>query len=101
MHRLAENRDIYIAYIIKRMEEIVGVEDTTWNAAVLLSDQLAENLYRDIYIAYIIKRMEEIAIVGVEDTTWNAAVLLSDQNDKMVFILPSVATAIHNLNSER
>ena len=58
--------------------------------------RLAEN--RDIYIAYIIERMEEI--VGVEDTTWNAAVLLSDQNDKMVFILPSVATAIHNLNSE-
>ena len=58
--------------------------------------RLAEN--RDIYIAYIIERMKEI--VGIEDTTWNAAVLLSAQNEKMVFILPPVATCIHNLNSE-
>ena len=58
--------------------------------------RLAEN--RDIYIAYIIERMKEI--VGIEDTTWNAAVLLSAQNEKMVFILPPVATSIHNLNSE-
>ena len=58
--------------------------------------RLAEN--RDIYIAYIIERMKEI--VGIEDTTWNAAVILSAQNEKMVFILPPVATCIHNLNSE-
>ena len=39
MHKPDENRVINIAYIIEQVEEIVGVNDTIWNAVVFLSDQ--------------------------------------------------------------
>ena len=39
MHKLDKNRVINIAYIIEQVEEIVGVNDTIWNAVVFLSDQ--------------------------------------------------------------
>ena len=38
MLKLAKNRVISIAYIIEQVEEIVGVNDTIWNAVVFLSD---------------------------------------------------------------